>query len=119
MIFGQVPPVPEAPIPQVPGFDPNLFWGTLSSDAKVFIVLAALTAAFFVVYPLVRAIARRLEGKTVDPKVKEQLEQLQSRVTEIDQLHSRMAELEERVDFSERLLAQTNQPAGVERKVPS
>jgi len=41
---------------------------------------------------------------------------LDARVAELEQLHTRVAELEERVDFSERLLADQRQPAQIERK---
>lgn len=40
---------------------------------------------------------------------------LDARVAELERLHQRVAELEERVDFSERLLARQNEPAGLER----
>jgi hypothetical protein len=37
-------------------------------------------------------------------------------VAELEQLQGRVAELEERVDFSERLLADQRRPAEIERK---
>lgn len=40
---------------------------------------------------------------------------LDARVADLEQLHARVAELEERVDFSERLLAEQRQPAQIER----
>lgn len=41
---------------------------------------------------------------------------LDARLAELEQLHARVAELEERVDFGERLLAEQRQPAQIERK---
>ncbi|HYN19502.1 MAG TPA: hypothetical protein VE078_00975 [Thermoanaerobaculia bacterium] len=51
--------------------------------------------------PLGKAIARRLEG--AEPSVETPPELL---LGELDELRGRLQELEERVDFSERLLAQ-------------
>jgi tetrahydromethanopterin S-methyltransferase subunit G len=39
-----------------------------------------------------------------------ELEQVQQRLAEVDALHGRVAELEERLDFTERLLAQSREP---------
>lgn len=48
-----------------------------------------------------------LRSRVVDPTERDQvLEDVQSRLGELDQLTQRMSELEERVDFAERLLAQ-------------
>jgi Tfp pilus assembly protein PilO len=103
----QQPPAP--PIPPPP-FDPNLiFQGEAPIHPLVFIV--ALIAIAAILYPLVKAFARRLEGKTTDPALQAEVEQLQARLSEVDTLQHRIAELEERVDFTERLLAQT-QPQG-------
>ena len=59
--------------------------------------------------PLGHALAMRLGGKTEgDPLPQEQV------FGEIDELKNRVAELEERVDFSERLIAQRKHDAPVE-----
>ncbi|HEX2636278.1 MAG TPA: hypothetical protein VHL81_04075 [Gemmatimonadales bacterium] len=110
MILQAVPPVPPAP-PAIP-FDPNFVMTRLDSPAVVMIVLAALVAATIVLWPLARALARRLEGKSVaaDPGLRHDLEQVTHRLAEVDGLQARVAELEERVDFAERLLAQSREP---------
>jgi Tfp pilus assembly protein PilO len=80
------------------------------------IVLAALVATTLILWPLVRAFARRLEGKGgADPALRSEVEQLHVRVGEVDALQARVAELEERVDFTERLLAQNREPDRLQR----
>jgi hypothetical protein len=110
MILQGVPPVP--PTPPTPPFDPNLIFLNDGGPPIVFlIVLAALTATVIILWPLMRAFARRLEGKGGgDPALRADVEQLQLRLGEVDTLHQRVAELEERVDFTERLLAQAHDP---------
>jgi hypothetical protein len=76
-------------------------------------VIAALTATVIILWPLMRALGRRLEGKGGgDAALRAEVEQLQARLGEIDSLQHRVAELEERVDFTERLLAQSHDPQG-------
>ena len=99
MMLQAVPPVP--PLPPLP-FEHH----SLSSPAIVMIVLAALTAVTLVLWPLARALARRLEGRGgADAALRSELEQLHDRLAEVDGLQQRVAELEERLDFAERLLA--------------
>jgi hypothetical protein len=111
MLQGPVPPVP--PTPPSAQFDPNLiFLSDGGPPIVLLIVIAALTAAVIILWPLMRAFGRRLEGKGGgDPALRAEVEQLHMRLGEMDTLHTRVAELEERVDFTERLLAQTQQPA--------
>lgn len=94
-----------------PHFDPNLiFMQHGGPPAVVFIVVAALAASVIILWPLMRAFARRLEGKgSGDTALRADVEQLQARLGEVDILHGRVAELEERLDFTERLLAQAHE----------
>jgi hypothetical protein len=71
-------------------------------------VIAMLTAITIILGPLTWGLARRL-GRKADPDsaLRAEVEQLHNRLAEMDSLHSRLLELEERVDFTERLLAQT------------
>jgi hypothetical protein len=65
-----------------------------------------MTACTIVLWPLVRALARRLEGRgSVDAELRTELEQMHQRLGEVDALQMRVGELEERLDFAERLLA--------------
>jgi len=93
------------PAPPTPPFDPNLVFMNGGMDAGVVtIVVFALFAATIILWPVMRALARRLEGKAADPALREEVARLQHRLEEMEAMHGRMAELEERVDFTERLL---------------
>lgn len=62
--------------------------------------------------PIGKAIAKMLEGHGgQDDQLAMRVEQLEDRVAEIGMDQLRVAELEERLDFAERLLAQ-REPAG-------
>jgi Tfp pilus assembly protein PilO len=104
--------VPVPPTPPTPPFDPNLiFLNDGGPPTVLLIIIAALTATVIILWPLMRAFGRRLEGKGGgDAALRAEVEQLQLRVGEVDALHQRVAELEERVDFAERLLAQAHDP---------
>jgi hypothetical protein len=109
MILQGVPPPPPPP----PPFDPNLIF--LQDGGPPFIlmiVLAGLAAMVIILWPIMRAFGRRLEGRgNTDPALKADIEHLHARFGDLDSLHARVLELEERVDFAERLLAQTQQSA--------
>lgn len=100
-----IPPNPD------PNFDPNMLW--MADDGPkviLMIVLAALAAATVILWPIMRALGRRMEHKGgPDPALKAEIEQLHQRLAEMEPMQARMTELEERLDFAERLLAQ--QPA--------
>jgi hypothetical protein len=52
-----------------------------------------------------RALARRLDGRgNPDPALRAEVEHLHQRLGEMDTLQMRVGELEERLDFAERLL---------------
>jgi Tfp pilus assembly protein PilO len=107
-------PLPDPP-PSIP-FDPNLVAPHLDSPAVVMIVLLVMTACTIVLWPLVRALARRLEGRGgQDGALRAEVEHLQQRLGEVDQLQVRIAELEERLDFTERMLAQSREPDRLQR----
>lgn len=75
---------------------------------EVFFALFAAVAvvvAGIVLYPLVRALARRLEGRRLDEDVRAELDNLHDRVEQLERVEVRVLELENRVEFSERLLA--------------
>jgi Tfp pilus assembly protein PilO len=106
--------VPTPSTPPMPQFDPNLFFMQHGGPpAVVMIVLAALTASVIILWPLMRAFARRVEGKGgADTALRAEVERLQAKSRETDLLHERVAELEERLDFTERLLAQSHEAPG-------
>ena len=112
MMMQGVPPAPPVPPPIGPQFDPNLiFLNDGGPPIILLIVIAALTATVIILWPIMRAFGRRLEGRgTSDTALKADVEHLHARLGEVDALQSRVMELEERVDFAERLLAQAKQP---------
>jgi len=64
-----------------------------------------------------RALARRIEGRpAVDSAMNADLESLRQRVNELEQLPHHVAELEERLDFAERLLGQQREMPRIERE---
>ena len=110
--------VPTPPTPQVPPFDPNLIFMNHGGPpgSVLLIIIAALTATVIILWPIMRAFARRLEGKgSGDPALRSDVDHLHAQLGEIDALQARVAELEERVDFTERLLAQSREPDRLQR----
>jgi hypothetical protein len=104
MIQGQIPQPPDIP------FDPNAALAGHAGGLIAMIVLASLLAITVILWPIMRAIGRRMEHKAgPDPALKAEVEQLQQRLAEMEPLHTRVAELEERLDFTERLLAQAKE----------
>ncbi|MGH7702644.1 MAG: hypothetical protein ACREMO_06095 [Gemmatimonadales bacterium] len=104
---------PQIPLPPEAVFTPP-FWVTMPPTAVVGIVLLVSVAATIILWPIVRAIARRLEGRTAshtDLGLREEVTQLHARLGEVEVIQARLAELEERVDFTERLLAQHRDPS--------
>ncbi len=74
-------------------------------------VIAVPMLTVMVVPSLARAIRRRLEGATSDRSVAAEVEVLRDRVRSTESLERRVAELEERVDFAERLLSSQREAA--------
>ena len=72
-------------------------------------ILGLPMVMFFVVAPVLQSIGRRLAGQSPDEAT--ELEALRAEVEALRELHPRMAELEERLDFAERLLARREETA--------
>jgi hypothetical protein len=104
----EIPPIP--PIPEVVIHDSS-FWSGLPPWMSLFIALAMVAAGVVVLWPIVRALARAIDART-DRRLGAavDVERLQERVAELEALHPRLAELEERLDFTERML--TRSPVG-------
>jgi len=103
--------VPDAPSPPI--VTP---WMMMPPNMIVLTMIVMVTGTVIVLWPLMRALGRRLEGRRVaDPALVQELESLRDRVAELESHHERLTELEERVEFSERLLARGREqspPAG-------
>ena len=70
--------------------------------------------------PVGRALSRRIDGTAGQPEglSSAEAEELRHRVAELEQQQMRLQELEERLDFAERLLAQGRTEAPVVRGAP-
>jgi Tfp pilus assembly protein PilO len=106
--------------PEIPAFPPGLFepwYARLPPAVTVIVCLGFFAACAVVLYPLMRAIGRRIEGRATetDPALRSEVEQLRARLNEVEALQHRVMELEERVDFAERLLSQRHEPQRLER----
>jgi hypothetical protein len=78
---------------------------TLLKFVVVMLTIIGVPAFFMVMAPVARGLGRRLAGKTAG---REELEAMQSELSELRELRGlpdRVAELEERLDFAERLLS--------------
>src|SRR5437867_3333850 len=67
-------------------------------------IIASAAAAFVLRGPLGQALARRLEGRTGESTDNEAV------LRALDEVRGEMAELSERVDFTERVLTQQREP---------
>ncbi|MBM4188600.1 MAG: hypothetical protein FJ206_14950 [Gemmatimonadetes bacterium] len=71
-------------------------------------IVGAIAAAVVLRGPVGHALARRIQGPAPSELPPDQL------LGELDELRTRLAELEERADFSERLLAQQRERSSTE-----
>ena len=72
----------------------------------IMVVLFISVASIFILRgPLGRAWAKRIEGARGDDETTHRLEDVESRLQTLELTQERMLELEERLDFAERLLA--------------
>ncbi|MBA3659886.1 MAG: hypothetical protein H0W67_09835 [Gemmatimonadales bacterium] len=108
--------VPVPPVPPTPPFDPNLiFMNDSGPPVGIILVALVLTAAVIILWPIMRAFGRRLEGRgeAAQPALRAAVDQLHERLGEVDAMQVRLSELEERLDFAERLLSQTHEPGRI------
>jgi hypothetical protein len=95
-----VPPVPPAPPNEV------TVGGSLEGWEAVILLAGVLATVAVLLWPLIRAVARRIEAGAAAAEARGELDDLRERVRQLEQAAPRLAELEERLDFTERLLAQ-------------
>lgn len=113
-----IPPIPDIPpIPPIPDFQgPMVFTPEVIPPWVPFIAIAGIIMVGIVLFPIVRALARRIEGKGAhDAELRQEIDSLHQRVSELEAVEQRMMELENRVEFSERLLTQARDHAPLER----
>src|SRR5512143_1922850 len=100
----EIPPIP--PVPPIPEIQVLPPWMVMPPQMVALITIAIVAGVALVLYPIARAIARRLEGRGMSPALLQQVDELRERVRDLESSQHRVAELEERLDFTERLLAQ-------------
>lgn len=98
-----------APVPPPPGQEVAVTGSLEGWDAVILLVCVAVTLGVLV-WPLIKAVARRIEAGAAAAEARTEIDGLHERVRRLEETQPRMAELEERLDFAERLLAQA-QPA--------
>jgi hypothetical protein len=77
---------------------------------EVFLMVLAMAGFALLAFPLVRAVAERIRPRA-DAGIKDELTGLREDVlTELRDMRREVAELGERVDFTERLLAKHRDP---------
>jgi hypothetical protein len=77
---------------------------------EVFLSVLAMVGATLLAYPLVRALAERIRPRGVEAGVREELQVLREDVlSEVQQTRREIADLSERIDFAERLLAKQSE----------
>ncbi len=110
-VFVQAPPPPRI----IYEYEP--FWSMLDPGQLMIVIVLAIAAFTIVFWPIMRALGKRLEGRSgSDAELREmraELDALRSHVADLACGLGRVAELEEPVDFAERLLTQ-REPARVE-----
>lgn len=101
------PPLPPEPGPVIVGGpDPNFLIPQIIETVVIAVIMIAVTIAAVKIFgPLISAWARRIEGRGGESALRGEIEQLRQDVAEFDGVRARVAELEERLDFAERLLA--------------
>ena len=90
----------------LPGPDGHQIEGILIA----LVIIATTTLAVFLLKPLVQTLARRIEGKGVDSGLRAEVDALHERLAEVEPLQRRVLDLEERLEFAERMLAQRRDP---------
>jgi len=80
-------------------------------SVKFLALFLFMGGSFWVVAPFFRALARRLEGKTTDLQAVEQVRD--DLLGELDGLRQEVAQLSERLEFTERMLAKQQDPSRV------
>ena len=79
------------------------------------VISISVAAVIILRGPVGRAWGRRIEGASAtDPDLLHRVEELETRLLAAEQVEGRLADLEERLDFAERLLASEKKPAHIQ-----
>lgn len=85
-------------------------------EEEFFLIFALFIGGFFLLLPVVRALAERIRTRpgALEPTARDELRRLREDVAdEILQLRREVGELGERMDFAERLLAKREAARGL------
>jgi tetrahydromethanopterin S-methyltransferase subunit G len=115
----QIPDVPAPPMPPVVMQGPVGGPETWPPQVLALVIMAGLAFSALLLWPIVRALARRLEGGST-VKLQGELDDIRARLDaiesrsvtsgEFDQAQHRLYDLEERLDFAERMLTRSETP---------
>jgi hypothetical protein len=86
-----------------------------------FWLAVGLASLGFLFGPLGTALGKRIEtrgGRTIPDSTRADLERLENRVAELDGVEQRLLEIEERLDFAERMLTSGRPSPGAEADTP-
>ena len=90
--------------------------GDMAAMVVTIVITVAIAGTIVLRGPLGRALARAIElgagGRSPDDEAR--VAQLEQRIAELEAGQTRLAELEERVDFAERLLARSDVPVRIQ-----
>jgi hypothetical protein len=89
--------------------------GSLEDVAAVVLLLGVALLVAGLLWPLIRAVARRIEGGSASAELQAEVDALRERVRQLEEMPPRMAELEERLDFTERVVAKSHEPDRLQR----
>jgi hypothetical protein len=81
---------------------------TAAGELAMFLAIGA-AAVGFLFGPIGSALARRLGGRSDLSEIRNDIEEVRTVTAEVDDLRNRLAEVEERLDFAERLLTHEGQ----------
>ena len=93
--------MPQLPSPSRPQV---VVEGNLDVWELALILIIVLAAVVAIAWPFLRSLARRVERPAAEPEVVARLDQLERRLHQVRKLEDRVADLEERLEFAERLL---------------
>ena len=103
LMLQPVPPVPPVP----PDFSQVVITPSGPPEWVPFVAVISMVVTAILVWPLIRAAARRLEGRGGDTTaLRAEIDQLHDRLADVEQMQQKVFELENRLEFSERMLTQ-------------
>ena len=80
--------------------------GTIAPMVVMVTLCVSVAAVMILRGPLGKALARRIEGAPArDVELAQRVEELETRLLSVEQVEGRLMDVEERMDFAERLLA--------------